>query len=64
MGFAMTQFSYGKMEAAQLEGKRSDPDGADGAIRYPGEQIVHTRRENLKNGIPVNRKVWEEITLL
>ncbi len=30
-------------------------------IRYPGERIIATRAENLKNGIPVNLKVWEEI---
>ncbi len=44
--------------------KKSVPAGPLGTIRYPGEQIVHTRRENLQHGIPVNRKVWDEITLL
>lgn len=33
-------------------------------VRYPGEGVVRTRKENLKNGIPVNRSVWEEILKL
>jgi 3-dehydro-L-gulonate 2-dehydrogenase len=44
--------------------KKSVPDGQDTAIRYPGEKIVLTRDENLQNGIPVSKKVWDEITLL
>jgi 3-dehydro-L-gulonate 2-dehydrogenase len=39
------------------------PDGPDASIRYPGEQVLLTRRDNLKNGIPVNQKIWDEITL-
>jgi 3-dehydro-L-gulonate 2-dehydrogenase len=41
--------------------KSSLPINKETAIRYPGERIIATRTENLKNGIPVNRKVWEEI---
>ncbi|MFZ0282490.1 MAG: 3-dehydro-L-gulonate 2-dehydrogenase [Bacteroidales bacterium] len=33
-------------------------------IRYPGENIVKVREENRKNGIPVNKEVWEKIKLL
>ena len=44
--------------------KGSVPDGPDASIRYPGEQVLLTRRDNLKNGIPVNKKVWDEIILL
>jgi 3-dehydro-L-gulonate 2-dehydrogenase len=44
--------------------KESVPDGPGTAIRYPGEQILLTRKENLKLGIPVNKQVWDEITLL
>jgi 3-dehydro-L-gulonate 2-dehydrogenase len=35
-------------------------EGSD-AIRYPGERILKTREENLANGIPVDRAIWEEI---
>lgn len=30
-------------------------------IRYPGEWVVQTREENMKNGIPVNKDVWKTI---
>ncbi len=30
-------------------------------ITYPGERVMQTRKNNLANGIPVIKKVWEEI---
>ncbi len=33
-------------------------------IVYPGEGVLQTRKKNLANGIPVLKKVWEEINLL
>jgi 3-dehydro-L-gulonate 2-dehydrogenase len=33
-------------------------------VRYPGENVVAIRNENLKNGIPVNKEVWEKIRKL
>ena len=44
--------------------KNAAPDESDGEIRYPGERVLHTRSENLEKGIPVNKKVWEEIQKL
>ena len=41
--------------------KTSVPDENQSEIRYPGERVVKIRQENLKNGIPVNKKIWEEI---
>lgn len=41
--------------------KNSVPISEQNKIRYPGEKVVEIRNENLKNGIPVNREVWEEI---
>lgn len=41
--------------------KNSVPDENNSEIRYPGERVVKTRRENLENGIPVLRNVWEEV---
>ena len=35
------------------------PDG--GAARYPGEQVLKTRAENLARGIPVDVAVWDAI---
>ncbi len=33
-------------------------------IVYPGEKVLNTRKHNLENGIPVLKKVWDEIKLL
>jgi 3-dehydro-L-gulonate 2-dehydrogenase len=44
--------------------KESDPDESGIKIRYPGENVVKVREENRKNGIPVNRSVWETILAL
>ena len=41
--------------------KNSEPDENQSAIRYPGERVLATRKENLDNGIPVIQKFWEEI---
>ncbi len=41
--------------------KQSIPISEKHKIRYPGEQVVKIRKENLELGIPVNKVVWEEI---
>jgi 3-dehydro-L-gulonate 2-dehydrogenase len=33
----------------------------DGAIRYPGEQVLRTRKENLAKGVPVDPTIWSEV---
>ena len=33
-------------------------------IVYPGEKVLQTRKNNLAHGIPVLKKIWEEISLL
>ena len=34
----------------------------DGArVRYPGERVLQTRKENLAQGIPVDQQVWREV---
>ena len=33
-------------------------------VLYPGERLVRTRSENLNNGIPVDRSIWEEVKSL
>ena len=33
-------------------------------ILYPGERVLETRKNNLANGIPVMKKVWDEIMQL
>jgi 3-dehydro-L-gulonate 2-dehydrogenase len=33
-------------------------------VRYPGEQVLHSRRENLECGVPVDEAVWREVRAL
>ncbi|HKU23877.1 MAG TPA: Ldh family oxidoreductase, partial [Candidatus Sulfotelmatobacter sp.] len=33
----------------------------DSPVRYPGEQVLKIRRENMERGIPVNTAIWEEV---
>jgi 3-dehydro-L-gulonate 2-dehydrogenase len=40
---------------------KSNPENPSAKIRYPGENVLQIRKENLENGIPVNRQAWERI---
>ena len=44
--------------------KNSVPDETHSEIRYPGERVLQTRKENLELGIPVIHKIWKEILVL
>lgn len=44
--------------------KNSVPINEDTQILYPGERVVQTRKANGKNGIPVLKKIWEEVLRL
>jgi 3-dehydro-L-gulonate 2-dehydrogenase len=44
---------------ASLHQSRAAEEGAK--IRYPGEKVLQIRAENRRLGVPVERKVWEEI---
>jgi 3-dehydro-L-gulonate 2-dehydrogenase len=44
--------------------KNSIPESENSKIRYPGETVVQIRRENLKDGIPVDNEFWEMIKKL
>ncbi len=35
-----------------------------GAVRYPGEQVLKTRAENLRQGLPVREELWKELRRL
>jgi 3-dehydro-L-gulonate 2-dehydrogenase len=36
----------------------------NGKVSYPGERVLKNREENLKNGIPVDEKVWQKVKSL
>jgi 3-dehydro-L-gulonate 2-dehydrogenase len=44
--------------------KNAEPDKSIGSVRYPGEGVVKTRKENLEKGIPVTKQIWDEILTL
>jgi 3-dehydro-L-gulonate 2-dehydrogenase len=41
--------------------KTSVPTDEARKVTYPGERVLQTRKKNLENGIPVMKKVWDEI---
>ncbi len=43
---------------------QSIPSSPAKKITYPGERVLQNREKNLANGIPVLRKVWEQIMAL
>jgi 3-dehydro-L-gulonate 2-dehydrogenase len=43
---------------------QSEPLKGVAKVRYPGEQVLRIRAENAEHGIPVLKKVWEEILAL
>ncbi len=44
--------------------QKSIPENDSIKIRYPGENVVRIRNENLGEGIPVNKSIWEKILSL
>lgn len=44
--------------------RTSIPEAPGKTVRYPGENVVKTRTNNLAEGIPVSSKVWDEIKSL
>ncbi len=42
----------------------SIPDEAGSTARYPGENILSIREENMRSGIPVKKSIWENILSL
>jgi 3-dehydro-L-gulonate 2-dehydrogenase len=41
--------------------RKSVPESETSKVRFPGENVAQIREENLKNGIPVNKVIWEHI---
>ena len=41
--------------------KHLQPPAARGQVRYPGERVLQTRKENIANGIPVEPAIWREV---
>ena len=52
------------LEAIISDYHQSIPENDNSRIHYPGERVLQTRERNLAAGIPVLKKVWEEIIQL
>lgn len=44
--------------------KNTTPAEDHDAVRYPGEQTLETRKINLREGIPVQRDIWQKVQSL
>jgi len=44
--------------------KGSVPENEQTSISYPGERVLNSRKRNEETGIPVLKKIWEEILTL
>ena len=33
----------------------------DGEVRYPGERTLETRRQSLREGVPVDADIWARV---
>ena len=53
-----------RIEAIILDYKDSIPESPGKKISYPGEHVLETRKKNLEEGIPVVKKVWDEVLSL
>jgi 3-dehydro-L-gulonate 2-dehydrogenase len=43
---------------------KSNPENPDAKIRYPGENVLQTRKSNMEKGIPISRDTWEKLKRL
>ena len=50
-----------EVAAAAIDFLKSSPAAPDAQIRYPGEQTLRIRAENLARGVPVDRALWESL---
>jgi 3-dehydro-L-gulonate 2-dehydrogenase len=43
---------------------QAPPHAASGPVRYPGERVLQTRKENMEKGVPVVPSIWAEVQAL
>jgi 3-dehydro-L-gulonate 2-dehydrogenase len=67
---AIAPHSLGQSESADniadqiLDYLHSSAVGSGERVRYPGERVLQTRKENLQNGVPVEPTIWREVQML
>lgn len=50
-----------KISASLADLKSSEALDADNPVRFPGERRIIVREQNIREGIPVDEKIWEKI---
>jgi len=62
---ALDQAGLAGQLADQIVGNlTSPPNSTAERVRYPGERVLQTRKENLKEGIPVAQSAWDELVAI
>jgi 3-dehydro-L-gulonate 2-dehydrogenase len=66
VAFAPTMLGPSARDAVErtLQEVLREDGGSVGDLRYPGERLERTRRENLRLGVPVDEAVWKEVLAL
>ncbi|MGA1983282.1 MAG: 3-dehydro-L-gulonate 2-dehydrogenase [Acidobacteriaceae bacterium] len=60
-----TREELDRISTGILESLRAaTPINPDKPVRYPGEQTLHVRQENLRLGVPVTPAVWQQLQSL
>lgn len=47
-----------------IEYFQGSPHSHDAPLRYPGQRVLNTRKENLENGVPVDPAIWQQLQAL
>jgi 3-dehydro-L-gulonate 2-dehydrogenase len=55
------QYTIQAIEEIIAYTKTSRPEREGGAISYPGENTLRTRRKSLKEGVLVDERIWEKV---
>jgi 3-dehydro-L-gulonate 2-dehydrogenase len=53
-----------KIHASLVDLKSAEPAEDSGKVYYPGEGMMRTREENLREGIPVEESIWNQVCKL
>jgi 3-dehydro-L-gulonate 2-dehydrogenase len=66
LAFSLLSFGNADRLADSIIASLQDPEegGLSGHVRYPGEQVMRTRTENMALGVPINPAVWREVMAL
>jgi 3-dehydro-L-gulonate 2-dehydrogenase len=44
--------------------REATPADPSKPVRYPGEQTLQLREENLRLGVPVDQEIWQQLNLI